>query len=154
MGRVLAAVAAALVLCIGGLALAVYLTADEDNVAIDNLLSENFTRAVGLAEDPDEGANGIVDLRTLARFDGQTLVIVAPDTPDTAITRELGFPWTGIVGYETGPLLIFLRRDGSLARFADYRGNGRFAGIEQPFQRLPRDRTVFRVRQLVITVAR
>lgn len=154
MGRVLAAVAAALVLCIGGLALAVYLSADEDNVAVDNLLSENLTRAIGLSEDPDEGANGVVDLRQYARFDWQTVVIVAPGTSDAAITREVGFKWTGIIGYETGPLLIFLRRDGSLARFADYRGNGEFAGISRPFQRIPRERAVFRVRALRITVAR
>ena len=45
MGRVLTVVGAALVLLLAGLALAVYLSRDEDNVAIDNLLAERFSRA-------------------------------------------------------------------------------------------------------------
>ena len=53
MGRVLALVAAGLVLFIGGLGLAVYFTRDEDNIEVDNILSENFSKAVAQAQNPD-----------------------------------------------------------------------------------------------------
>ena len=49
MGRVLALVAGALVFFIAALGLAVYFTRDEDNLQADNLLAENFTKAVTLA---------------------------------------------------------------------------------------------------------
>ena len=62
MGRVLAIVAAGLVVCIAALLLAVYLARDEDNIQADNLLSENFTKAVRLAEPNQQD----VDLRALA----------------------------------------------------------------------------------------
>jgi hypothetical protein len=144
MGRVLALVAALLVLCMGGLALAVYLGRDEDNLAIDNLLSERFSRAVALT-----GRHGEVDLRDYARFGWDRVLIVRQGTPPAAISRRLGQKWKGIVGIDTGDLLIFL--DGShVARFADYRGEGRFAGIPRPFAELARNRAVFDVRELVI----
>jgi hypothetical protein len=145
MGRVLVAVGTLLVLLIGGLALAVYVTRDEDNIAVDNLLSEDFTRAVATAE--DRGAD--VDLRDYARFPWDHVLIVRDGTPKDVISRRLGFEWTGIRGIEQGDLLIFLRR-GRVARFCDYRGEGMFAGIRRPFQELPRDRAVFTVRALVI----
>ena len=66
MGRVLGLVAAALALLIGGLALAVYLTRTEDTIEVDNILSENFSKAVALSEDPQDGTHGIVDLRAVA----------------------------------------------------------------------------------------
>ena len=49
MARALIAVGAALALLVGGLALAVFLTRDEDNIQVDNLLSERFTREVATA---------------------------------------------------------------------------------------------------------
>jgi hypothetical protein len=39
-------------------------------------------------------------------------------------------------------------------RFADYRGEGRFAGISRPFAELARDRAVFTIRGLVIRPSR
>jgi hypothetical protein len=145
MGRVLAIVAAGLAVCIAGLLLAVYLSRDEDNIQADNLLAENFTKAVRLAEPNDED----VDLRTLARFDWDRVLLVDAGTSRAAISRRLGREWTGIDTVDGGDLLIFL--DGSqVARFADYRGNGRFAGFERPFAVLPRDRAVFTVRSMVI----
>ena len=48
-----------------------------------------------------------------------------------------------------GELLIFLR-DGQVARFADYRGLGRFTGFATPIDALPRARAVLRVRDLVV----
>jgi hypothetical protein len=64
MGRVLALVAGALVLCLAGLGLAVYLTRDEDNLHVDNLLSEAITQRV--TEAPDYGNQ--LDLRELFLF--------------------------------------------------------------------------------------
>ena|SRR5919204_5161938 len=150
MGRVLLLVGTLLALAMGGLGLAVYLGRDESNVGVDNLLSESFTRAVALSE----GRGDDVDLRRLARFDWDRVLIVQEGTPRAAISRRLGHPWKGVVGLDTGDLLIFLKGDGSVARFADYRGNGAFAGIARPFQELPRDRAVFTVRDLVIRPAR
>jgi hypothetical protein len=150
MGRVLALVGALLVLAIGGLGLAVYLTRDEDNVQVDNLLSQNFSKAVALAEDPDQGTNGVVDLRTLARFDWDRVLIVAKGTPRATISRRLGRPWTGVLGIDSGDSLIFLD-GGDVARYADYRGSGRFTGLARPIAELPRDSAVFDVHALVIS---
>ena len=71
------------------------------------------------------------------------------DATRAQISRELGRPWKGDLEFRTGDLLIFLR-DGELVRFADYRGEGRFADVERPFARFDRDAAVFRVRGLVI----
>jgi hypothetical protein len=147
MGPVLALVAAALALAIGGLALAVYLSRDEDNLAIDNLLAENFSRAVALADNGDR-----VDLRRLAPFAWDNVLIVAQGTPRAAISRRIGYRWNGIVGIDTGDLILFEHR-GRVTRFADYRGEGRFAGIPRPFAELPRRRAVFVIRNLVIRPA-
>jgi hypothetical protein len=140
--RALIAVGAALVLLIAGLGLAVYVTRDEDNIAVDNPLAENVTRAIALRDR--------VDLPVLARFEWDEVLIVAPGTPRETISRRLGYEWTGDVGFQTGELLIFLDR-GRVARFADYRGLGRFEGFESPIDSLPRGDAVLRVRDLVIS---
>ena len=147
MARALTAVFAALALMLAGLGLAVYLTRDEDNIQVDNVLSENFTRAIALSE--AKGAD--VDLRQLAPFEWDRVLIVEPGTSRAAISRRLGHEWTGTLGFETGEKLILLERDGQVARFFDYRGEGRFAGIATPIGELARDEAVFRVRRLVIT---
>jgi hypothetical protein len=148
IGRALTLVAAALVLLIGGLGMAVYLSRDEDNVEVDNVLSENFSKAVQLAEDPDELQHGIVDLRTLARFHWDRVLLVAPGVSRERISAALGKPWTGLAGLDQGELLIF--RDGSkIARFANYRGTGRFAGFA-PLQWIDKQDAVFRVHELVV----
>jgi hypothetical protein len=146
MARALTAVFAALALLVGGLGLAVYLTRDEDNIQVDNILSENFTRAVGLAEQNRRD----VDLRRLAGSDWDHVLIVEPGTSRAEISRRLGQEWTGTLGFQSGDLLLLLR-DGKVKRFFDYRGEGRFDGLERPFAELPRARAVFRVRDLVIT---
>jgi hypothetical protein len=153
MGWVLALVAAGLAVCIAGLLLAVYLGRDEDNLQADNLLAERFTRAVAQAENPDEGTDGVVDLRSLAPFAWDRVLLVDPGTSRAAISRRLGRAWTGIDTVDGGDLLIFLD-GGKVARFADYRGNGRFAGFPRPFAQLPRARAVFRVHALVIRPGR
>src|SRR5215475_13175124 len=139
MGRVLDLVAAGLAVCIGGLLLAVYLSRDEDNVQSDNLLSEAFTRQVTISQDPANGLHGVVRLADVASFDWDRVLLVAPGTPRGAISRRLGRPWKGIDTIDGGEGLIFLR-DGEIVRFADYRGNGRFAGFPLPFAELPRSR--------------
>ena len=147
MQRALIAVGTALALLIGGLALAVYLTRDEDNVQVDNLLSERFTREVAAAS-----TNGTdVDLAAVAPFEWARVLVIEPGTSDAEISRALGYEWTGVLGFETGEKLILLDRDGKVARFFDYRGEGRFTGLETPIAELARADAVFRVRRLEIT---
>jgi hypothetical protein len=145
MGRVLAVVAGALVFFIAALGLAVYFTRDEDNLQADNLLAENFTKAVTLA--PDNGNR--VALPQLARFDWDRVLLVQPGTSRAAITRRLGHEWTGIDTVDGGELLLFLK-GGKVVRFADYRGSNTFAGFRRPFDELPREHAVFSVRDRVI----
>ena len=147
MARALTAVGVVLVLLLLGLGLAVYLTRDEDNIQVDNLLAERFTREIALSE-----SGGLdVALAEVAPFEWDRVLIVARDTPRAAISRRLGYEWTGTLGFQTGELLILLDERGQVLRFFDYRGEGRFAGIDTPFAELARAEAVFRVRDLVIT---
>jgi hypothetical protein len=139
MGRVLGLVAGAFVLCLAFLVLAVFLSRDEDNIQGDNLLAERFTKEVA------EG--GEIDLRQLAPFEWDRVLLVAPGTPREAISRRLGREWTGIDTVDGGDLLIFLLDD-DVVRFADYRGLGRFEGFSRPFAELP---PVLHAERLVIT---
>lgn len=147
MGRALLAVALALAVCFAGLGLVVYLTRTEDRIAVDNLLAEDISRAIGTAEDQ---SGGRVDLGEVARFKWDEMLLVAPDTPRDAISRELGFEWKGDVNFGRSELFIFLR-SGQVARFADYRGEGLFEGFKEPFERRGRDAWTLRVRNLTIT---
>jgi hypothetical protein len=145
MTRALTAVGAALALALLVLGLVIYVNRDENGIAVDNLLAEDITRAIATAEDRGED----VDLGRIANFQWDELVIAERDATRAQLTRELGFPWEGDLEFRTGDILIFLR-DGELARFADYRGEGRFEGIDRPFAHFDRDAAVFRVRGLVI----
>ena len=132
MGRGIALVGGGLLfflLLLGGI---VYFTRDEDNFQADNILAENFTLAVNQAA--LEG--GTVNLREVASFPWDRVLLVQPETPRDAISEQLGFEWTGIDTVDGGDLLIFLR-DGKVVRFADYRGTGQFEGFERPFDELP-----------------
>jgi hypothetical protein len=147
MTRALIAVGTALALLVGGLALVVYLTRDEDNIQVDNALSEDFTRDVQLSQ----ARRADVDLRQLAPFAWSRALIVAPDTPHSVISRKLGYEWKGLRGLDTGgEIVILLDAGGQVARFFDYRGLGRFAGLPTPIAEIPRDRAIFRVSDLVI----
>jgi hypothetical protein len=148
MARALTAVGIALVLLIGGLGLAVFLTRDEDYLAVDNLLAERITKAIGTAE--DRGAD--VDLSRLAPFAWDHILLVGRRIEPDAISRRLGYRWNGRIGFQTGELILFMVR-GKVVRFADYRGEGRFAGFPRPFASIPRARAVWRVRDLVIRPA-
>jgi hypothetical protein len=148
MGRALIAVGVALVLAIGGLGLAVYLARDEDNIHVDLLLSEDLTRAISLAHERD----GRVVVPRYAGFDWDSVLIIARGTPAAAISDRLGREWTGITGFEGTELLVFVR-DGEPVRFADYRGDARFEGFEQPIAELPRERAILTVRDGVVRPA-
>jgi hypothetical protein len=148
MTRALVAVGILLVACFAVLGVAVFATRTEDRIAIDGPLSERITRAIALASRQDEP----LELPRVAPFPWDRVLLVAPGTPRDRISDALGFEWKGDVGFETGELLIFV--DGSsIARFADYRGEGRFAAVQRPIHALPRDRAVFAVRGLVVTPA-
>ena len=147
MARALTAVGIALALLIGGLVLAVQLGRDEPRIAVDNLLAEDFSRAVATSEDRGEP----VSVPALAPFAWDRLLLVARGTPAEAIDERLGGRWSADIGVATGELLILLDRAGAVVRFFDYRGEGRFDGVAQPFEELPRERAVFAVRNLVIT---
>jgi len=145
MARALAAVGALLVVALLILGVAVYLTREEESVAVDNLLAEDISRAIGTAEDRGED----VDLGRIADFPWDEVVLAERDPTRAEISSELGTEWNGDLQFRTGDLLIFLRA-GKLARFADYRGDGHFEGVDRPFARFDREDAVFRVRGLVI----
>src|SRR3954469_4114582 len=140
MARALAAVGAALVFLLLVLGVVVYLNRDEDAIAVDNLLAENVTREIGTAE--QRGAD--VDLAAVTDFDWDHVLIAQRSATRAEITRALGGPWKGELAFGTGDLLIFVDHR-HVARYADYRGEGRFAGVRRPVARLRRDDAVFTV---------
>src|SRR4051794_8968722 len=101
MARALTAVGAALVLALLVLGTVIYVNRDEDGIAVDNLLAEDITRAIGTAE--DRGAD--VDLGKIAKFEWDELVIAPRDATTAQLTRELGRPWNGELEFRTGDLL-------------------------------------------------
>jgi hypothetical protein len=147
MTRALVVVGAVLALLIGGLSLAVVVGSDEDDIAVDNPLSENLTRAIALAE---RESGGRVDLGDFVPGDWDTVLVVARGAPREAISARLGYEWTGD-DFPTGEQFIFLEGD-RVARFADYRGQGVFEGFATPVDVVPRDLAVLRVRDLVISL--
>ncbi len=146
MGKALIAVGTFLVLCFAILGGIIFFTRDEDTFAVDALLAERLSRAVAEAEQRGED----VDLRLLADFDFDRVLIYAPDTPRAEVSRALGFEFKGELRYtaESSEVFVFTRR-GRFVRFADYRGRGRFAGLQRPIAELSAGDAVFRVRDLV-----
>ncbi len=145
MARALAAVGAALVFLLLVLGVVVYLNRDEDAIAVDNLLAESLTREFATAE--QRGVD--VDLAGVTDFDWDHVLVTERDASRAAISRVLGTRWNGEVAFGTGDILIFVHR-GHVARYADYRGEGRFEGLRRPVARLTRKQAVFSVRDLVI----
>lgn len=144
MTKVLLAVVGALALCIGGLVLVVAENREPEQQAVDNLLAEQLTLEIARAE-------GRLDLADVTPFDWDTLLIVETGTDADTISAFLGEPWNGAENFRTGDLLVFVRA-GRVARYADYRGEGRFAKVERPVARFAREDAVFDVgRDLVIT---
>jgi hypothetical protein len=145
MGRALVAVGALLALAFIGFGLVVYLSRDEDLVAVDNLLSERLTRSFQLAEERRED----VDLARETDFPWNRLLLVEPGTPIARISRALGSRFAGSESFSGGELLVFARGS-RMVRYADYRGRGVFARVPRPVGELSRAEAVFRVRDLVI----
>ena len=140
MTRALIAVGAALALCFAGAGLLVYLSREEERVAVDSGLAERISRE--LTESAASGAP--VDLAELAPFAWDRVIVVPRRTPDAEISRRLGSPFEGHLPYDAESPALFVFADGSrLARFADYRGARPFEGLPAE---LPRDRALLRVR--------
>ena len=144
--RALALVAAALVLCFGALAAVVVLSRSEDGVAVDALLSEELTSQIARSE---ALGRDVVDFAALTDFPWQRLYLIDPGTPRQAVDDALGFDFDGELNFTAGKLLIFVD-DGRLARFADYRGEGRFEGIERPIAAFDRAQARFAIADLVL----
>ena len=142
MGRALLAVGGLLVLCFAILGVAVYATREEDRVAVDQILAEDISRQIALAD----GKPDPVELDVVTDFEWDELLVVAEDTAREDIDAELGFEFKGDLAYdaESQELFIFVA-NGRLARFADYRGRLRFEGIERPFARFTPQDALFRV---------
>ncbi len=130
-------------LCFAILGVAVYVTREEESVAVDQILAEELSRQITLAD----GQRDPVDFDVVTRFEWDELLVAAPDTPREAIDAELGFKFEGDLPYdaESQELFIFVD-DGRLARFADYRGTGTFEGIDRPFARFTPQTALFTVR--------
>jgi hypothetical protein len=139
MTRALVAVGAALALFFAIFGVAVYVTREKEHVAVDADLADRLGREVTAARETGDP----VDLRDVAAFEWDRVVIVARGTPREEISRALGFEFEGELHYDVESLaiLVFARRQ-TLARFADYRG-------VIPFERLPlelaRDEAVLEV---------
>jgi hypothetical protein len=143
--KALTAVGATLALALLVLGLVIYLNREEDAIAVDNLLAESITREIATAEQRGQD----VDLADTTTFDWDSVLIADRAASAGDIARAGGAPWKGDLAFRTGDLLIFLR-DGHVTRFADYRGDGHFEGIQRPVARFDRDDAVFSVRSLVI----
>ena len=150
MTRALVGIGGLLLLCFTILGLTVYLTRTEDRIAVDNLLAEDLSRAVGTAQ-ADNG--GRVELARVADFGWREVLVVEAGTPRATISEALGYEWEGDVNFGVVPVLIFLGADGKVERFADYRGEGVFEGFATPIDRLERSASTLRVSDLVITQA-
>jgi hypothetical protein len=147
MGKVIFAVCALLGACIVGLGLVAYLNREEETVAVDNLLAEDLTRRFQTAE----GRGEDVDLRDATDFDWDRVLVVEQGTPPEVISEALGSEFRGELNYsaESNGLFVFARGS-QLARYADYRGRGRFEGFGTPVDEFAAGEAVFTVRDLVI----
>ena len=146
MAKALTAVGALLVACILALGGVAYLAREEDKLAIDPILSERITRTVALA---DRGGRDRLDLPALASFAWDRMLLVERGTEPEEISRALGFEWSGDVPIELGDVLILV--SGSrVVRYAEYRGEGAFAGVRRPVDAFDRADAVFSIRALTI----
>lgn len=142
MKRVFLAVVAALVVCIAALVVVVVAGREDEQLAVDNLLAERLSLEVARSD--------VLRLSDITTFPWDEVLIAERGTPREEIAQAVEGPWTGGVNFETGDLVIFLR-DGRVTRYTDYRGEGEFAGVERPIERLSRDEAVFAIENLVIT---
>jgi hypothetical protein len=147
MTRALVAVGALLAVAFLILGVVVYATRDEDRITADNQLAENLTRAIQLSEEGD----GEVDLRTVAGFPWDRVLVLAPGAPRDDVSAALGSEYNGTLPFGSrGQVFVFVRGR-AVARIADYRGRGTFTGFRRPLDELPRERAVLRVNNLVVS---
>ena len=145
MARALIAIGALLAVAFAVLAVVVFATREEDRVAVDDILALELTRAIGDAE------GGEVDLRALADFRWDRVLVVAPGTSREAVSEALGSDYKGDLPFgSAGQVFVFADGD-ALARFADYRGRATFTGFERPLDVVPRVRALLRVRDGVVS---
>jgi hypothetical protein len=145
MARALIGVGALLALAFGILAIVVFTTRQEDRVAVDDVLALELKRAIGTSE------GGEVDLRRLADFRWDRVLVVAPGTSRATVSAALGSEYKGDLPFgSTGHVFVFADGD-ELARFADYRGQAAFEGFGRPLDELARERAVLRVRDGVVS---
>jgi hypothetical protein len=150
MTRALFAVGALLAVAFLILGVVVFSTRTEDRIAADNVLAENLTRSIQLAEDQSRGE---LDLTRVAPFAWDRVLVVAPGTAPSAVSEALGSEYKGDVPFGSrGHVFVFARGD-EVARIADYRGRGTFTGFERPVEALPRERSTLRVENLVVSPA-
>jgi hypothetical protein len=145
MAKALFAVGGLLALLIAGLVLVAWLGRADESLAVDNILSEQITKAVTTADQQDSN----LALADVNQSPWDKVVVVAPGTPREEISRRLGSEWKGDVGYDAGELFIFLR-DGEVDRFAHYLGKSRFEGLSQPFDEFTPQGAVFVVNDGVV----
>jgi hypothetical protein len=138
----LLAVSALLALCIAGLVVVVIAGREQESLAVDNLLAERLSLEVARSD--------VLRLADVAPFPWDTVLVVEHGAPEEAIEAEIDEEWTGGLNFGTNDLLVFVR-DGRVARYADYRGEGRFDGVERPVAVFGRDDAVFEIDDLVIT---
>ena len=85
-------------------------------------------------------AAAAVDLRQIAPFGWDRVLVVQPGTARDAISAELGSEYTGMLPFgSTGEVFVFARGK-TIARIADYRGRGTFSGFERPLTCSPAPR--------------
>jgi hypothetical protein len=151
MGKALAAVGTFLVLCIAVLAGVSYFARDESRIAVDSVLAAKLSKEFVAAD--QEGS--VLDLKTVTDFDWDRVLIYPPGTRATTVDRALGFEFTGDLPYtaESSEVLVFTNK-GKFVRFADYRGRGRFEGLQRPTMSLTADEAVFQVHDGIARLAR
>jgi hypothetical protein len=138
MARALFAVGGLLALLIAGLVLVAWLGRADESLAVDNILSEQITKAVTTADQEDSN----LALADVNQSPWDKVVVVSPRTSREEISQQLGTEWKGDVGYDAGELFVFLR-DGKVDRFAHYLGKSRFEGLSQPFDEFTPQTAVF-----------
>ena len=147
VGKALIAVGTFLALCFAVFGGVVYFMRDENTYAVDALLSEKISRSVTEAEQRREP----LDLRIVAGFDFDRVLVFEPGAKREDISAQLGFEFTGELRYtvESSEMFVFTNR-GQFVRFADYRGPLEFQGLERPFDYLEANEAVFEVRDGIV----
>jgi hypothetical protein len=148
MTRALVAVGALLAIAFLILGIVVFATRDEDRITADNQVSESLTRAIQLSE---EQSGGAVDLRRVADFPWDRVLVLAPGAPRDAVSEALGSEYKGTLPFGSLGQVFVFARGSEIARIADYRGRGTFTGFQRPLAELPRARAVLQVHNLVVS---